>query len=134
MQQISTENLIAVAITMALAAGIPAVLSRLPLPGEVLEIVLGAIVRPQILGLVHPGTTLNFLADFGLAMLFLMAGFEMVPAVLQGRPIRNALADWGISAIIALAAATLLTTILYPAIARRFLEHELVRAAPPSAG
>jgi hypothetical protein len=41
-------------------------------------------------------------------MLFPMAGFEMDPAVLQGRPIRNALAGWGISAIIALAAATLL--------------------------
>jgi Kef-type K+ transport system membrane component KefB len=87
MQQISTENLIAAAITMALAAGIPAVFPRLPLPGVVLEIVLGAVIGRQILGLVHPGTTLNFLSDFGLAMLFLMAGFEMDSAVLHGRPI-----------------------------------------------
>ena len=108
MQQVSTENLILVALAMAIAAGIPALLPRLPLPGVVIEIVLGAVIGPQILGLVHPGTTLNFLADFGLAMLFLMAGFEMDPAVLRGRPISNALAGWIISALIALGTAMLL--------------------------
>src|SRR5271166_1938191 len=108
MEHVSTENLIAVAITMAIAAGIPALLPRLPLPGVVLEIVLGVIIGPQVLGLVHPGITLNFMADFGLGMLFLMAGFEMDPAVLQGRPIRNATVGWVMSAVIALGAATLL--------------------------
>jgi Kef-type K+ transport system membrane component KefB len=68
MAQVSTENLIVVAVTMAIAAGIPALLPRLPLPGVVLEIVLGVIVGPQVLGLVHPQVTLNFLADFGLGM------------------------------------------------------------------
>jgi hypothetical protein len=33
----------------------------------------------------------------------------------------------------ALVGGGILTTILYPAMARRFLDHELVRAAPPSA-
>ena len=108
MQQVNTENLILVAFAMAIAAGIPALLPRLPLPGVVIEIVLGAIIGPQVLGLVHPGLTLNFLADFGLAMLFLMAGFEIDPAVLLGRPIRNALTGWIISAVIALGAAMLL--------------------------
>jgi len=110
MEQVSTENLIAVAVTMALAAGIPALLPRLPLPGVVLEIVLGAIIGPQVLDLVHPQMTLNFLADFGLGMLFLMAGYEMDPAALRGRPIRNALAGWALSAVIAFGAAVLLTT------------------------
>src|SRR5271165_7529539 len=86
MEHVSTENLIVVPIAMALAAGIPALLPRLPLPGVVLEIVLGVIIGPQVLGLVHPAVTLNFLANFGLGMLFLMAGFEMDPAVLRGRP------------------------------------------------
>jgi Kef-type K+ transport system membrane component KefB len=108
MEQVDTVNLIVVAVVMAIAAGIPALLSRLPVPGVVLDIVLGAVVGPQILGLVHPGTTLSFMADFGLGMLFLMAGFEMDPAVLQGRPIRNAVVGWVISAVIALGAATLL--------------------------
>jgi len=109
MEHVSTENLIAVAITIAIAAGIPALLPRLPLPGVVLEIVLGVIIGPQVLRLVHPGVTLNFLANFGLGMLFLMAGFEMEPAVLRGRPIRNALAGWALTAVIALGAAILLT-------------------------
>ena len=30
----------------------------------VLEIVIGAIVGPQVLGIVHPGPALNFMADF----------------------------------------------------------------------
>jgi len=109
MEQVSVINLIAVAVAMALAAGIPALLPGLPVPGVVLEVVLGAIIGPQVLGFVHPGVTLNFLADFGLGMLFLMAGFEMNPAVLRGRPLRNALAGWGVTAIIALAAALLLS-------------------------
>ena len=108
MQEGSTENLILVVLTMAIAAGIPALLPRLPLPGVVIEIVLGAIIGPQVLGLVHPGTIMSFLADFGLAILFLMAGFEMDPTVLRGRPIGNALAGWIISAAIALCAAVLL--------------------------
>ena len=108
MEQVNTVNLIVVAVVMAIAAGIPALLPRLPVPGVVLDIVLGAVVGPQVLGLVHPGTTLNFMADFGLGMLFLIAGFEMDPAVLRGRPIRNAVAGWVISAVIALGAAMLL--------------------------
>jgi Kef-type K+ transport system membrane component KefB len=102
MEQVGITNLLAVTLVLALAAGIPALLPRLPVPGVVLEIVLGVIIGPQVLGLVHPGQTLSFLAGFGLAMLFLMAGFEMDPTVLRGRPIRNALAGWGITVVIAL--------------------------------
>src|SRR5271166_2188095 len=111
MEHVSTENLIAVAITMAIAAGIPALLPRLPLPGVVLEIVLGVIIGPQVLGLVHPGLTLNFLANFGLGMLFRSAGFEMDPAVLRGRPIRNALTGWALTVVIAFGASILLTRV-----------------------
>lgn len=41
MDQVNTINLIAVAVAMAIAAAIPALLPRLPLPGVVLEIVIG---------------------------------------------------------------------------------------------
>jgi Kef-type K+ transport system membrane component KefB len=108
LDQVSSVNLIAVAIVMAVAAAIPALWPRLPVPGVVLEIVLGAIIGPQILGIVHAGVALNFLAGFGLGMLFMIAGFEMDPAVLRGRPIRNALIGWVITAGIALAAGAIL--------------------------
>ena len=108
LDEVSTVNLIAVASVMAIAAGVPALLPRLPVPGVVLEIALGAIIGPQLLGIVHPGVTLNFLADFGLGMLFMVAGFEMDPTVLRGRPIRNALLGWVVTAGIALAAVAML--------------------------
>jgi Kef-type K+ transport system membrane component KefB len=119
MDEINPTNLIAVAVAMVIAAGIPALLPRLPLPGVVLEIALGAVIGPQVLGLVHPGVRLNFMADFlGLGMLFLMAGFETDPAVLRGRPIPNALFGWAITAVIAFGAAMLLN-ILYQAALRQ---------------
>ncbi len=41
----------------------------------------------------------------------MMAGFEMDPAVLKGRPLRNALMGWALTVAIAFAAATLLAKI-----------------------
>lgn len=108
MEHVDITNLIVVAVGMAVAASIPALLPRLPVPGVVLEIVIGAIIGPQVLGWVHPGLTMNFLADFGLGMLFLMAGFEIEPNVLRGAPIRNAVAGWVISAVLASTAAVVL--------------------------
>jgi len=108
MQHIDVTNLIVVAIAIAVAASIPALFPRWPVPRVVLEILIGAIVGPQILGWVHPAVTMTFLANFGLGMLFLMAGFEMDPAVLRGAPLKNALAGWFFSAVLALAAAALL--------------------------
>ena len=80
-------------------------LPRLPVPGVVLEILIGVVIGPQVLGFVEPDIVLNFLADLGLGMLFLMAGYELDPPALRGRPIRNALAGWAITLAIALTAA-----------------------------
>ncbi|MGH9670544.1 MAG: cation:proton antiporter [Terriglobales bacterium] len=109
MEQFNLINVIAVSVAVAVAAGIPALVPRLPVPGVVLEIVIGAIIGPQVLGIVPLGVVLDFLALFGLWMLFLMAGFEMDPAVLRGRPLRNALAGWALTAFIAFGAAMLLS-------------------------
>jgi Kef-type K+ transport system membrane component KefB len=58
-----------------------------------------------VLGLIQGGHVLNFLASFGLAVLFLMAGFEVDPTTLRGKPLRLAFGGWVISAAIALALA-----------------------------
>jgi Kef-type K+ transport system membrane component KefB len=108
MEHVDITNLIVVAVGMAVAACISALLPRLPVPGVVLEIVIGAIVGPQVLGWVHPGLVMDFLADVGLGMLLLMAGFEIEPNVLRGAPIRNAIAGWFISAALAFAVAMVL--------------------------
>lgn len=99
MDQFSIVNMIAVTLAMAAAAAIPALLPRLPIPGLVLEIGLGVMTGPQVLGIVHPRVTSNFLANFGVGMLFLMAGFEVDPAVLKGRRARNTAWGWTLTLV-----------------------------------
>lgn len=108
MHALDPSGLIAVCFVYAAAAAIPALLPRLPIPGVVLEIIGGALFGPQILGLIGHGPVMNFLADFGLAVLFLMAGFEVDPVALRGTPLRLAFSGWALSAAIALGLATAL--------------------------
>jgi Kef-type K+ transport system membrane component KefB len=108
MEHVNTWNLLGVAVAMAISATITTLFPRLPVPGSVLEIVLGVLFGQQVLHILAPGPASSLFSLLGLAMLFLMAGFEMNPAILRGRPIRNALAGWGLSAVIALGAACLL--------------------------
>jgi Kef-type K+ transport system membrane component KefB len=110
MEEGAASNLIYVAAATALSAALPAMIPRLPVPGAVLEILLGVIIGPQILGLASPDVILHFLSDFGVGILFLMAGFEISPAELRGRPLRNAALGWVISAAIASYAAFVLAT------------------------
>ena len=81
----------------------------MPVPGVVLEILLGILIGPQVLGIAHEGPVLDFLQQLGFWMLFLMAGFEMDPAVLRGRALRNASLGWVVSGAIALGATMLLS-------------------------
>lgn len=111
MEHVSTENLMVVAAGLALASLIPALFPRLPVPGVVLEIIFGAVAGPQILGWVHPGTVMDFVAEFGLGTLFFAAGFEMEPRMLRGAPIRNAALGWLMSAALALLLASSLTAL-----------------------
>ncbi len=108
LEQAGITNLIAVAIAMAVAAGITALLPRLPLPGVVLKLGIGALIGPQVLGLVHPGVTLNFLADFGLGMLFLMAGSRWTLPCCGGAHCATLL-GCVLTAVIAVGASTVLS-------------------------
>jgi Kef-type K+ transport system membrane component KefB len=108
MEEGGATNLIYVGIAIAVAAAIPAGLPRLPLPGAVLEILLGILIGPQVLAIAKTDFVLHFLADFGLGILFLMAGFELSPAKLRGSPIRNAALGWMLSAAVAIFAGFVL--------------------------
>ncbi|NMJ41035.1 cation:proton antiporter [Roseomonas sp. JC162] len=93
-------GLIAFFVAIAVAAAVPALLPRLAVPGVVLEILLGSLLGPPGLGLLQVGPIVSLLADLGLALLFFMAGFEVDPAVLRGRPMRLAVGGWVASAVI----------------------------------
>jgi Kef-type K+ transport system membrane component KefB len=67
-------------IVLAVAAGVPLLLGLLPalrLPGALLEIVVGVLIGPSVLGWVTPDATVRSIALFGLSFLLFLAGSEV---------------------------------------------------------
>ena len=74
-------------VIVALAAASPLIVDVVPrivLPVVVVEILVGIIVGPPILNLIHVTGLAQVLADFGLAFLFFLAGFELDLNQLRG--------------------------------------------------
>lgn len=67
------------------------------IPLVVFEIVLGLVLGPAMLGWVAPDEFMGLLADFGLAMLFFLAGNEIDFRAIRGRPLSRAAIGWIIS-------------------------------------
>ena len=77
-------------IIVAIAAAAPFVCAWMPhirLPLVVLEIGLGIVVGPQVLGWAANGPVIQVLSNFGMAFLFFMAGFEINFQAIRGRPL-----------------------------------------------
>lgn len=66
-------------------------------PIIVFELVLGILVGPAVLGWVEPHALLEKLSDFGLAMLFFIAGSEIDFRAVAGRPVVRASPGWVMS-------------------------------------
>jgi Kef-type K+ transport system membrane component KefB len=88
------------AIAPLLCEAVP--LIRLPL--VVLEIGLGILVGPQVLGWATTGPTIDELSRFGLAALFFLAGFKIDFPKIRGWPITLALVGWLASLVVCLGA------------------------------
>ncbi len=71
-------------------------------PLVVFEIVLGLLVGPSVLGWVPESAFIGTLANFGLAMLFFMAGNEIDFAAIKGRPLTRAALGWLVSLVLGL--------------------------------
>ena len=69
----------------------------LAIPLVVFEIVLGLLLGPAVLGWVVPDAFLDLLSEFGLAMLFFLAGNEIDFRTIRGRPLNRAVMGWIIS-------------------------------------
>ena len=76
-------------------------------PLVVFEIVLGILCGPSLLGWVQPSPLTEILADFGLAMLFFLAGNEIDFARIAGRPMMRAGLGWLISLVVGVGAGIL---------------------------
>lgn len=84
----------------------------LTVPTTVLEIVLGILIGPAVLGIAEVDVLVDGLATFGLALLFFLAGYEVEFGRIRGRPLRGALLSWGVSLLLGLAVGTGLAAVL----------------------
>ena len=88
------------------------------LPVVVVELLLGVLIGPHVLGL-HSNEFVDFFSDLGLGLLFFFAGYEIDLHRIMGAPLRLALAGWALSLAIAytlggiLAAAGIVLSLLY---------------------
>jgi Kef-type K+ transport system membrane component KefB len=102
MIEVDSESFLTVVVVAALAAFVAGLVSaRLPLPVVVLEIVLGILVGPEVLGLAESDDFLAFFSNLGLGMLFFFAGYEIDFERIRGSPLRLAALGWGLSLVLA---------------------------------
>ncbi len=99
-------DLTAVVAVAGAAAVAPLVADRLrrwiAIPSVVLEIVLGILLGHAVLGWVVEDDVVGFVADFGLAMLMFLAGYESEFRRIRGRPLRTAVLGWLAAVLLAL--------------------------------
>jgi Kef-type K+ transport system membrane component KefB len=104
----------AIAATVAAIAGGRGVM----VPVVVVELLLGVVLGPQVLGL-HVDQFVQFFSDLGLGLLFFFAGYEIDMQRIMGEPLRLGLIGWGISLVLAyaiggvLASAGIVLSLLY---------------------
>jgi Kef-type K+ transport system membrane component KefB len=102
MIEVDSGSFLTVVVVAALAAFVAGLMStRLPLPVVVLEIVLGIVVGPELLGLAESDDFLAFFSNLGLGMLFFFAGYEIDFERIRGSPLRLAALGWGFSLVLA---------------------------------
>jgi Kef-type K+ transport system membrane component KefB len=100
--QVDAAAFLVVVVTAALCGTVSAVLGGrgLLVPTVVLELVLGVIIGPQVLGL-PTSDFLRFFSNLGLGMLFFFAGYEIDLRRIAGEPLRLAALGWAISLALA---------------------------------
>src|ERR1700751_6127189 len=106
------EDLVTVALVAVLAPLVVAVLPGPRIPQVVIFLLGGVLIGPHVLGLAET-SAIQLLANIGLGFLFLLAGYELDPALLRQRPGELAMAGWAISAVIAVVLAGGLTAAGY---------------------
>lgn len=117
---VDSESFLAVVGAAAVAALIAGLVGpRLALPVVVIEILLGILIGPDLLGLADPDDFLDFFSSLGLGMLFFFAGYEIDFERVRGRPVQLAAVGWAMSLALAyglgaaLAAAGVVLSLVY---------------------
>lgn len=78
---------VSLAIIALVAFASPFIASAIPgkpVPETVFLLVLGAVLGPHMLGVIHVDAEVSLVSELGLAFLFLLAGFEIDPKSITG--------------------------------------------------
>ncbi len=120
MIDVDTDSFFAIVVVAAVAAvTVAAVPKRFAPPVVVLELMLGIVIGPEVLGLAHTDEFIDFFADLGLGMLFFFAGYEIDFDRIKGMPLKLGALGWVLSVALAyglggaLAAAGVVVSSLY---------------------
>jgi Kef-type K+ transport system membrane component KefB len=98
-------------VVVAIAFAAPFLLGLFPsvrLPSPVLEIILGIVVGPSVLGWAHNDQTVAVMATIGLAFLLFLAGIEIEFGKLRGQVLRLTALGFALSFAIAVVAGFVL--------------------------
>ena len=120
MIEVDTGSFFAIVVVAAIAAVTVAVIPRpFAPPVVVLELMLGILIGPQVLGLADTDKFIEFFSNLGLGMLFFFAGYEIDFERIKGRPLELGALGWLLSIVLAysiagaLAAAGVVLSLLY---------------------
>jgi Kef-type K+ transport system membrane component KefB len=118
--EVDTGSFFAIVVVAAVAAvTVAAVPKRFAPPVVVLELMLGIVIGPELLGLAHTDDFIDFFSNLGLGMLFFFAGYEIDFDRIKGKPIKLGALGWLLSVALAygiggaLAAAGVVVSFLY---------------------
>jgi Kef-type K+ transport system membrane component KefB len=102
------KDLAIIAAAAVIAPVLAELLKRFRIPSVVLEIIIGIIIGPQVLGLAHTDEVVTGLSQLGLAFLMFLAGYEIDFARIRGRPLNNAVIGFAISLVLGFGVAGVL--------------------------
>jgi Kef-type K+ transport system membrane component KefB len=98
------------------------------LPGVVVEIMLGIIIGPHVLGWAELSDVIKVLSELGLVFLIFLAGFEVDLQQVRGRPVKLAVVGWLCSLVLGTAVAVALFN-LHVTVSIRFVAIALTTTA-----
>jgi Kef-type K+ transport system membrane component KefB len=117
---VDTGSFFAIVLVAAIAAITVAVLPKgTSPPVVVLELVMGIVIGPEVLGFAHSSDFIDFFSNLGLGMLFYFAGYEIDFERIRGAPMKLGALGWALSVALAygiggiLAAAGVVVSFLY---------------------
>lgn len=109
MDPVSASSLALVGVVAVLAPLLAdAIKRRARVPGVVVEIALGIVIGPQVLGLAEVTDIVAVFGNLGLSFLMFLAGFEIDLDRIKGRPLELAARTWFVSLALAVVVAGVL--------------------------